>query len=171
MTRRPRLLIIDPSVVWPEEEGVAQVLGDWPGEWRVARPALSPGDGPDCGAGYDWDGVVVMGSRASVHDNPPWMRELGAWLQPILDGAHRLPVLGICFGHQLIAHRVGAEIGFVHPDRSEEKGIQETVFERSRLVRDGRRMRVIASHEEEVKVAPAGYRVVARRSHVPVDAL
>ena len=39
-TDRPRLLVIDPSIVWPEEEGVAEVIGDWPGESRILRPAL-----------------------------------------------------------------------------------------------------------------------------------
>lgn len=150
---------------------MAQVLLGWPGEERVLRPALDPGDGPFPGHDYDADGVVVLGSRASVHDGLDWMRALAAWLDPVLRGDPELPVLGICFGHQLIAHMAGGEVGFVHPDGAKEVGIEETLFDGSRLVPGRRSLRVVASHREEVKVAPRGYRVVARRGSIAVDGM
>jgi GMP synthase-like glutamine amidotransferase len=169
--RSPKLLIIDPSVAYPEDEGVAEVLGDWPGTSRISRPGLSPGDGPTPSDGYDVDGVVVMGSRASVYDEHPWIRELGLWLDPVLEGRVPIPVLGICFGHQLIAARRGASVGFLHPDRKEEIGLLETALDASHLVPDRARMRVVVSHKEEVKEVPAGYRVVASRPNVRIDGM
>ncbi len=169
--RPPRLLIVDPSVIFPEDEGVAEIVGDWPGEPRVLRPGLTPGDGPRPGDGYDLDGVVVMGSRASVHDDRPWLRDLGDWLDPILSGAIPIPLLGICFGHQLVAHHAGGAVGFIKEDRSEELGLRETRLDGSRLARDRDRMVVVVSHNEEVKKVPPGYRVTARRPEVRVDGL
>jgi GMP synthase-like glutamine amidotransferase len=169
--RLPRLLIVDPSVIFPEDEGVGEVLGDWPGETCVLRPGLKPGDGPSPGEGYDVDGVVVMGSRASVHDDRPWLGGLGDWLDPILSGAIPIPLLGICFGHQLVAHRAGGTVGFIKEDRTEELGLRETRLDRCGLAPERDRMVVVVSHNEEVKKVPPRYRVTARRREVQVDGL
>jgi GMP synthase-like glutamine amidotransferase len=171
MPRPPRLLIIDPSIVFPEDEGAAEAAGDWPGEVRVLRPALRMGDGPRPGDGYDADGIVLLGSRASAHDDLPWLRALGAWLLPVLRGATPLPLLGICFGHQLVAKLAGGTVGFLHEDRHAELGVRESILDGSRLLPDTRRMRVVASHGEEVKDLPPGYRVFARRPPLVTDGL
>src|ERR1044071_1515968 len=71
--RRPKLIVIDPSIAFPEDEGVREVVGDWPGETKVLQPGLTPGDGPKPSDGYDADGIVLMGSRASVHDTFSWI--------------------------------------------------------------------------------------------------
>lgn len=169
--RRPRLLVVDPSVAWPEEEGARELIGDWPGDARVLRPALRPGDGPHVGDGIEAEAVVLMGSRASVHDRGVWIADLSAWLDALLDGTRPVPLLGICFGHQLIAHRAGGTIGPVHADGSRELGVRESAFDGSRLVPESVRLKVVASHREMVERLPAGFRVVARRESVPVDGM
>ncbi len=171
MPRPPRLLVIDPSVAWPEDEGVRVAVGDWPGEVVLLRPALSRGDGPGPGDGHDAEGVLLLGSRASVHDDRPWLRALGEWLDPVLRGDRPLPLLGICFGHQLIARRAGSPVGYVHADRRQELGVRETEIEESRLTPGAGRMRVVASHRERVERVPPRFRVFARREGVPVDAM
>lgn len=171
MTAHRRLWIIDPSIVWPEEEGVEAIRGDWPGPCRVLRPALEPGSGPRPGDGYEAAGVVVMGSRASVGHELPWLRDLRKWLAPIVTGSAPLPLLGICFGHQLVAALAGAPVGKVHPDGHEERGVQESRFVDCRLLPGGGTLQVVASHGEEAKSVPADFRAVARRGAVAVDAL
>lgn len=61
---------------------------------------------PDAG-GYA--GVIVTGSGAMVTDHAAWSERSGAWLR---DAAHAgVPLFGICYGHQLIAHALGGEVG------------------------------------------------------------
>lgn len=57
-------------------------------------------------------GAIVTGSHAMVSDRAPWSEKLATWLRSAT--AEEIPVLGICYGHQLLAHALGGEVGF-HP--------------------------------------------------------
>jgi GMP synthase-like glutamine amidotransferase len=48
---------------------------------------------------------VITGSRHSVYDDVPWLPALVAFLRDVLAGGGKL--VGICFGHQLMAHHFG----------------------------------------------------------------
>lgn len=51
------------------------------------------------------DGYLLTGSKSGVYDNQPWIAPLKQWLI----GAYQAKVklLGICFGHQMLAHSLG----------------------------------------------------------------
>ncbi|MBQ0813217.1 MAG: glutamine amidotransferase [Marinobacter sp.] len=98
--------------------GLKEQFGDFE-EWFVR--GLSPrfditvlntvaGELP--GEPTDWDGVVVTGSPAMVSDREPWSEDAAAWLARVVDKA--VPLLGVCYGHQLLAHALGGEVGY-HP--------------------------------------------------------
>jgi GMP synthase (glutamine-hydrolysing) len=53
--------------------------------------------------------VIVSGSGAMVSDLEPWMERSADWLRGAV--AADVPVLGICFGHQLLAHALGGRVG------------------------------------------------------------
>jgi len=55
-------------------------------------------------------GVVISGSAAYVTDRAEWSETTAAWLRQAV--AAGLPVLGICYGHQLLAHALGGEVAF-----------------------------------------------------------
>ena len=169
--RPRRLWIIDPSVQYAEDEAVRVISRRWSGESRLFRPSLSPGDGPEPETGYGADGVVLMGSAASVHDSLPWLEQLSEWLRPIISGHVEMPLLGICFGHQLIAHLAGAEVSFVHDDRRKRAGVELSELAEGRLMPGRHSLRVLVSHREEVSAMPAGYHVVARRPGIDIDGL
>ena len=69
---------------------------------------LAPGRPPSAFAG-----VVLTGSHAMVSEREPWSEALVPWLRAAVDAG--TPVLGICYGHQLLAHALGGEVAH-HPD-------------------------------------------------------
>ena len=61
-------------------------------------------------------GVVITGSPAMLTDGAAWNLVAVHWLRDAL--ALGLPVLGICYGHQLLAHACGGHVDY-HPDGRE----------------------------------------------------
>lgn len=53
-------------------------------------------------------GAIITGSHAMVTDKEPWSEALAAWLRAAV--AAQVPILGICYGHQLLAHALGGEV-------------------------------------------------------------
>jgi GMP synthase-like glutamine amidotransferase len=51
------------------------------------------------------DGWMITGSRHGVYDGDPWIAPLEDWLRAVR--AARRPLIGICFGHQILAQAFG----------------------------------------------------------------
>jgi GMP synthase (glutamine-hydrolysing) len=54
-------------------------------------------------------GVVITGSAAMVSHREDWSEETAQWLKQAV--AAGLPVLGVCYGHQLLAQALGGKVG------------------------------------------------------------
>lgn len=53
-------------------------------------------------------GAVITGSPAMVSDREDWSERTAQWLAKVVPAG--LPVLGVCYGHQLLAHALGGRV-------------------------------------------------------------
>ncbi|BCS88619.1 glutamine amidotransferase [Pseudodesulfovibrio sediminis] len=71
-------------------------------------------------------GAVITGSHEMVTDDTPWIHTTAAWVRETLTAG--TPMLGICFGHQLMADALGGKAGY-HPKGLEIGTVPVTLTE------------------------------------------
>jgi GMP synthase (glutamine-hydrolysing) len=117
-------------------------------------------------------GIIVTGSPLSVIEKAPWMLQLGDEL--LRAGARGTPVLGVCFGHQLLARAAGGEV--VQNPRGREIGtvrVQLTEAGRKDALfawAGGPEIEVQATHVDAVDPIPAGATVLASNENTAAQA-
>ncbi|MGN6788720.1 MAG: glutamine amidotransferase [Rhodanobacteraceae bacterium] len=134
-----------------------------PGQMQVVRVdrggALpSPGGVP---------GAVITGSAAMVTERADWSERTAAWIRAAMEA--QTPMFGVCYGHQLMAHALGGEVGWLPAGR--EIGTQ--TMTRSDGVEAGWMGALPASfaahttHRQSVLAPPSGAEVLARSERDP----
>ena len=102
------------------------------------------------------EAILITGSTAGVYDNFDW----NAPLEDFVRAAHekKVPMVGVCFGHQLIAQALGGVV------RKSEKGwgLGRHVYDVApgNGIVEGERIALAASHQDQVITPPAGARAI-----------
>ena len=114
----------------------------------------------------DYQAILVTGSPSSMVQPESWMLRMGEYLREAAE--RRVPVLGVCFGHQVLGHVFGAtvrrsprgrEIGTVTCELTAQ-GRQDPLF-------DGipARFDVQATHEDAVEELHREMEILATNAH------
>ncbi len=162
----------EPSPAILEERGdYARILrasvGDgWQGRWRSFDART--GDWRDAGIGDD-AALIITGSSANVHTREPWIVASEAALADLV--ARDVPVLGVCFGHQLLAQALGGEVTPNPRGREMSTVSIERTADDPLLAGLDARFEANACHSDTVARLPDGATVLARSDADPHQAL
>ena len=96
------------------------------------------------------DGWLITGSRHGTYEDHPWIPPLEAFIRDSF--AARVPMVGVCFGHQIIAQAMGGKVERF--DGGWAVGAQDYAFGDQTLTLN-------AWHRDQVTRAPADAKVVA----------
>src|SRR5215467_11492602 len=110
--------------------------------------------------------VILSGGPASVH-------EPSAPLAPMSIYQAGVPVLGICYGEQAMAHQLGGKVeGGHHREfgRAEVEVTADIPFFEG-VWRKGEKYPVWMSHGDRVTALPPGFRVLATSPNAPIAAI
>ncbi len=111
-----------------------------------------------------FDGYLLTGSASSVYDDEPWITDAAAFVREVVDAG--VPLAGVCFGHQLIAHALGGRV------EKADVGWGAGVHTYSVTTPDGdggaTTMRLQAMHQDQVLTPPDGSVVWATSEFCPV---
>ncbi|MGL5388645.1 MAG: glutamine amidotransferase [Enterobacterales bacterium] len=111
----------------------------------------------------DYCGVVITGSAAMVTERLPWSEQAAEWLRQAM--RIKLPIFGVCYGHQLLAYALGGEVGY-HPQGMEVGTLDIELLPAAhldkRLAALPSRFKANLIHSQSVLTPPPGAEVLAR---------
>jgi len=107
------------------------------------------------------DGYLITGSRYSAYEQLPWIAGLSDCVQKIVAANKKL--VGICFGHQLIAQVYGGKIGQAAQGWGVGVGSAQLTPDNSE-----NSLALLYSHQDQVFKPPLGAQVFASSDFCPV---
>lgn len=148
-----------------------QVFGDW---LSAHDPSLSfqgwvieRGELPD--SPTEMDGFIITGSKHGVYEDHIWLPPLKEFIRAC--AAARVPMIGVCFGHQVMAEALGGKAV-----KSEKGwGLGRSEYEMTNLPKwmEGTptQISVHAVHQDQVVETPPDATIVARSAFCEQAAL
>ena len=115
-----------------------------------------------------YTGVVITGSAAMVTEQADWMLSTQRWLEQAM--AQQIPVLGVCFGHQLLADMLGGQVAYNPKGRHMglarvqqlDSGVEDALFVACEPQFD-----VLVSHQQVVTQAPQSATILGQTDMDP----
>jgi len=111
------------------------------------------------------DAYLITGSKHSAYENLTWIKQLEALIVELEE--RRIPLVGICFGHQLIAQALGGEV------RKAEQGWgvgihRAAISNRPAWIDTDGEFDLVVSHQDQVQRLPRDAHLIAGSDFCPV---
>lgn len=108
-----KVLIVKTGSTFPS---LTSKKGDFE-EWVISGMGIDIRDTFVVNVPNDWSfpeyreisGIVITGSHTMVTEHQDWSERTAEWLPAAID--RNIPLLGICYGHQLLAYALGGKVG------------------------------------------------------------
>jgi GMP synthase-like glutamine amidotransferase len=112
------------------------------------------------------DAVLITGSPAGMYDPLPWIEPLQAFVRAAKDSR----MVGVCFGHQVMAEALGGHVE--KSDKGWGAGLQHYAIDvHERWMDDAAEVAVPASHQDQIVIQPPNTEIVAASAFTPYAAL
>jgi GMP synthase (glutamine-hydrolysing) len=158
-------MVIDPAVIKPAIESYNRIVRATHHHVTYHLPALH-GLTSIQQMRDNISGIIVMGSASSVHDGHTWQEAITELLLEAFDS--NIPVMGICYGHQLLAHICGGKVGQLWKGKKEQ-GRRNVQLMENPLWGAARSGPMIFSHQEGVTQCPDGFEITAVSDMVAIE--
>lgn len=114
------------------------------------------------------DAYLITGSAAGVYDDLNWIAPLKSLIREIY--AKRIPLVGVCFGHQIIAEALGGKA--VKSPKGWGVGVRSMAMQDAPSYFDDQDncLTLLYMHQDQVIEAPEGARVFAGDTFCPIGA-
>lgn len=111
------------------------------------------------------DAYLITGSKTGIYEDKPWIPPLMDFVRAL--HKRKKPTLGICFGHQLIAHALGGETR--KSDKGWGVGVHSYEVQETPVWMTGPQARfsLLVSHQDQVAALPPETRVIASSDFCP----
>ena len=165
----PKITIVETGLVSPEHRSrhgsfpqmFERMIGVADPSARFATVRLVDGDALPDPAGLD--AILITGSPAGVYDDLAWIAPLERFVRTAYDA--RTAMVGVCFGHQLIAQALGGTV------RKSEKGwgIGRHVYDvrPGNGVIDADEIAIACAHQDQVIAPPADATTILHSTFTP----
>ncbi|HET7576772.1 MAG TPA: type 1 glutamine amidotransferase [Sphingomicrobium sp.] len=131
--------------------------------FELQRFDVQAGELPDPAA---HDAFLITGSPAGVYDPLPWI----APLMEFIRSASEAKMVGVCFGHQVMAEALGGHVE--KSDKGWGAGLHRyTMVRLEPWIDTAGTIAIPASHQDQVVVQPPNTEVVAASDFTPLAAL
>lgn len=104
---------------------------------------------------------IVLGSASHVSEQLPWHGPLANFLMEELK--NKKPLLGCCFGHQIMCHAFGAKVEFYTPEEAKQMGSRKiTITNDFWNFKEGESFQLAVTHKQVVRSLPSELRAVGQ---------
>jgi len=114
------------------------------------------------------DGYIITGSQFSAYDDVPWIHKAKALVANLYQ--EKIPTIGICFGHQLIAESLGGKV-----EKAQDKGwgigVQNwEITNKADWMGENAPddLSLLASHQDQVVDLPENSQIIASSDFCPI---
>jgi len=109
------------------------------------------------------EAALITGSPRGVYDATPWMDPLRDFVR----GAHaaRTPLVGVCFGHQIVAEALGGDVRKSPKGWGVGRHTYDILAHRPWMAEAGERFSLAVSHQDQVITPPTGAATLASSAH------